>query len=66
MQMSCAGDVEEFLNFIDTSSVDGKDNFGTYVRSFAVEAAVREWGEFVTQPSHSIGMRLPIFIIRIY
>lgn len=31
MQMSCVSDVEEFLNFIDKSSIDARDNIGTWV-----------------------------------
>lgn len=29
LQMSCATDVEDFLQFIDKSSIDAKDNLGT-------------------------------------
>lgn len=30
MQMSCATDVEDFLKFIDQSSIDAKVNIGTW------------------------------------
>lgn len=29
LQMSCATDVEDFLQFIDKSSIDAKDNLST-------------------------------------